>query len=309
MAVKNTLTATNANNKGSKTLSQYLARPEIGNMILSSLSSEKEKQKFVANITSIASVRPELQKCDYSTVISGGLLANSLDLSLSPSLGFCSLIPYEDKKNNRVVATFILQWKGYVQLAIRSGCYSDIDVREVREGEYLGRDALTGKPRFKFIEDEDEAEALPVVGYMAYFEYLNGFKKTIYWSKEKMLKHADRYSPAFSLNATTGKYPKVSYADYEAGNYPKEDEWKYSSFWYKDFQAMAFKTMIRQLISKWGVMSIDMQKAFDLDSKAMDEEENAPTTVEAVVQDATDEFFGDNAEVIADENGEVVEKQ
>lgn len=292
MAVKNTLKEINANNKGCKTLSQYLALPEIGKMILSSLSAEKEKQKFVANIMSIASVRPELQACDFSTVISGGLLANSLDLSLSPSLGFCSLVPYEDKKNNRKVATFILQYKGYIQLAIRSGCYADIDVREVREGEYLGRDALTGKPRFKFIEDDDEAEELPVVGYMAYFEYLNGFKKNIYWSKEKMLKHADRYSPAFSLNGTSGKYPKVSFADYEAGNYPEEDEWKYSSFWYKDFQAMAFKTMIRQLISKWGVMSIDMQKAFDLDNKATEEAETVPTdAVERTLTEATDEFF------------------
>lgn len=295
MAVNNSLAETSNRNKGCKTLSQFLALPDVGSMILSSLSTEKEKQKFVANITSLASVRPELQKCDYPTVISGGLLATSLDLPMSPSLGFCSLVPFEDRKNNRTVATFILQYKGYIQLAIRSGYYSDIDVREVREGEYLGRDPMSGKPRFRFIEDDDAAEALPVIGYMAYFEYLNGFKKVLYWSKDKMLRHADRYSPAFSLNATSGKYPKVSYADYEAGKYPKEDEWKYSSFWYKDFQAMAFKTMIRQLISKWGVMSVEMQKAYDTDTKQMSEETNA---TEYTATDAASDFFG-NADGLA----------
>lgn len=303
MAVNNSLAETSNRNKGCKTLSQYLALPDVGSMIISSLSTEKEKQKFVANITSLASVRPELQKCDYPSVISGGLLATSLDLPMSPSLGFCSLVPFEDRKNNRTVATFILQYKGYIQLAIRSGYYSDIDVREVREGEYLGRDPMSGKPRFKFIEDDDEAEKLPVIGYMAYFEYLNGFKKVLYWSKEKMVRHADRYSPAFSLNATGGKYPKVSFADYEAGNYPPEDAWKYSSFWYKDFQAMAFKTMIRQLISKWGVMSVDMQKAYDTDTRQMNEETN-PT--EYTAADAANDFFG-NTDGLAPEATEVTD--
>ena len=296
--VSNSLTAKGNNNEGARSISQYLAIPKIQGMLLSSLSTEKAKQKFISNIVSLASVRPDLQKCDYPTVISGGLLATALDLPLSPSLGFASLVPFEDKKNNRFVANFILQYKGYIQLAIRSGYYADIDVREVREGEYLGRDSMSGKPRFKFIEDDDEAEKLPVVGYMAYFEYLNGFKKVLYWTKQKMLLHADRYSPAFSLEATKGKYPKVSYADYEAGNYPKEDEWKYSSFWYKDFQAMAFKTMLRQLISKWGVMSVDMQKAFDADSKQMESEVDNTAYTE---DDAKISFFG-NAEGLKEEN-------
>lgn len=291
MAVKNSLVQTEEQNKN-QGISQYLARPAVNKKILSTLSSEKEKQKFIANITSVVAVTPDLQDCDYGTVISGGLLANSLDLPLAPSLGFCSLVPYKDRKNNRTVATFILQYKGYIQLAIRSGYYADIDVKEVHEGEYLGRDIYSGKPKFKFIDDEAEAEQLPVIGYMAYFEYLNGFKKVIYWSKEKMLKHADRYSAAFSLNATTGKYPKVSYADYEAKNYPPEDEWKYSSFWYKDFQAMAFKTMIRQLISKWGVMSVDMQRMYENDTKQMIEEEPEHKGAESAQENVENEFFG-----------------
>lgn len=84
-----------------------------------------------------------------------------------------------------------------------------------------------------------------------------------------MIRHADRYSPAFSAKATGGKYPKVSFEDYEAGRYDKNDEWLYSSFWYKDFDGMACKTMLRQLISKWGVMSADMQTAFTADNSTV----------------------------------------
>lgn len=131
-------------------------------------------------------------------------------------------------------------------------------------------DPLTEDVDFRMIEDDEEREKAATVGYLATFEYLNGFRKTIYWSKDKMLTHADKYSPAFSKDAQTIKkgdrtYKKVSFADFEAGNYPKQDEWLYSSFWYKNFDAMAFKTMLRQLISKWGIMSIDLQTAFEKD--------------------------------------------
>ena len=147
--------------------------------------------------------------------------------------------------------------KGYVQLALRSGYYADIDVMPVKEGEYCGRDRNTGKPKFEFIEDDDVWESTPVVGYMAYFEYLNGFKKTIYWSKKKMMKHADTYSPAFSAEA---------YKRLEEGKIPENEMWKYSSYWYKSFDDMAMKTLLRQLISKWGVMSTELQNAYESDA-------------------------------------------
>ncbi len=161
------------------------------------------------------------------------------------------------------VAQFQMGYKGYIQLAIRSGYYKDMDVIEIRKGEYLGRDKLTGKHRFEFIEDEVEREEKEIIGYMAYFEYLNGFTKQLYWTKEKMLKHADTYSKAFSKDA----YEKLL-----EGKIPQKDMWKYSSFWYKDFDGMAFKTMLRQLISKWGIMSIDMQEAFDKDMATIRED-------------------------------------
>ena len=168
-------------------------------------------------------------------------------------------------RKNGKVAQFILGYKGYIQLAIRSGYYKDIGVFDVKEGELKGRDKFTGKYKFEFIEDDDIRNGKETIGYGAYFEYLNGFTKSIYWSKEKMLNHADKYSQAFSRYATKGKYTKVSYEDYKNGNYNKKDEWLYSSFWYKSFDEMAYKTMLRQLISKWGIMSTEMQEAYTKD--------------------------------------------
>ena len=130
-------------------------------------------------------------------------------------------------------------------------------------------------------------------------------KKAMYWSKERMLAHADKYSQAFSLNATGGRYPKVSYADYEAGKVPESDMWKYSSFWYKDFDGMAYKTMLRQLISKWGVMSIDMQTALDSDMAVI----NSDGTKDYVEMDDGMIVEGSAEEVQNVENEEVADVQ
>lgn len=241
-------------------------------MISRSIRDPKDVKRFVAAITSAVAVNPALQDCDPATVLSGALLGNSLGLSPSHQLGQYYLVPYWNKKKGCNDAQFQLGYKGYVQLALRSGYYKHLNVIAVKAGEMVRFDPLTEDVDFRMIEDYEEREKAATVGYLATFEYLNGFRKTIYWSKEKMLTHADKYSPAFSKDAQTvrGKggntYRKVSFADYEAGNYPKQDEWMYSSFWYKNFESMAFKTMLRQLISKWGIMSIELQTAFEQDA-------------------------------------------
>ena len=148
-------------------------------------------------------------------------------------------------------------------MAIRSGQYKDIDVFEIHEGEFKGRDKDTGKYKFEFIENEEERLSKPVIGYMGYFELLNGFRKTLYMSKEEMLNHADTYSKAFN---------KADYEKYINGQIPQKDLWKFSSYWYKSFQTMAFKTILRQLISKWGIMSIEMQDAFTKDMAVIKED-------------------------------------
>jgi len=253
-------------------------------LISNTLQDPARAQRFVASITSAVAVNPALQECTPPTIIAGALLGESLNLSPSPQLGQYYLVPFEcrmkdregkvlwqknpdgsiakDKNGRQIAVTekraqFVLGYKGYIQLAIRSGQYSDIDVMDIREGEYLGKDPQTGKPRFHFIEDDEEREKLAVIGYMAYFEYLNGFRKVLYWSKEKMLAHADKYSPAFSAEA---------YRRIQAGQIADQDMWKYSSFWYKNFDDMAKKTLLRQLISRWGIMSIEMQKGYVGDS-------------------------------------------
>lgn len=239
--------------------------PSMQKLIANALHDPARCARFTASIVSAVSVNQALQNCDRNTVISGALLGESLNLSPSPQLGQYYLVPFNNKKKGIQDAQFVLGYKGYVQLALRSGQYKSINVEIVKQGEYKGRDPMTGDPRFQFLEDDDEWERLPVIGYMASFEYLNGFRKVLYWSKEKMMNHADRYSAAFSRKA---------YENLIAGNISQGEMWKYSSFWYKDFDSMAKKTMLRQLISKWGIMSVDMQVAYESDSRVIDETES-----------------------------------
>ena len=236
------------------------------NLINNTLGDPDRAKRFVASITSAVAVNPALQECEAGTILAGALLGESLNLSPSPQLGQYYLVPFKSKakynRNNELIqpetvkAQFVLGYKGYIQLALRSGAYADLDVMEIREGEYKGKNQFTGKPQFSFVEDDDERDKLPIIGYMAYFEYLNGFRKVIYWTKAKMMNHADTYAPAYSAAA----HKKIM-----AGEIADKDMWKYSSFWYKDFDGMAKKTLLRQLISKWGIMSTEMQAAYTSD--------------------------------------------
>jgi len=242
------------------------------NLINRTLGDKDRATRFIASISSAVATNAQLQECDAGSILSGALLGESLNLSPSTQLGQYYLVPFNRtiKDTNGVtsqikVAQFQLGYKGYIQLAIRSGQYKKLNVLAIKEGELIKYDPLNEEIEVNLIENEEERENAKTIGYYAMFEYTNGFKKSIYWSKRKMLSHADKYSQAFSLNATKGKYPKVSYEDYENGNYDKKDEWLYSSYWYKDFDGMAYKTMLRQLISKWGIMSIDLQQAMEQD--------------------------------------------
>lgn len=252
--------------------SAQISTPSYQKLINNAIKDPNRARRFVSAIVSAVAVNPALQECTPQTILSGALLGESLNLSPSPQLGQYYLVPFKDKKNDCTNAQFVLGYKGLIQLALRSGQYKRLNVVSVKEGELRGWNPMTEDFSIFPIEDENEREKSRTVGYLASFEYLNGFTKTIYWSKEKMVAHADRFSAAFSKEATNGRYPKVSFADYEAHNYPAKDEWLYSSFWYKDFDGMAHKTMLRQLISKWGVMSIDLQTAFEADSAAESEE-------------------------------------
>lgn len=305
--VNNTLTK-----KEKKTsFSNFLTNEFVKKKIFETVGSI-DAQRFMTNILSAVTNNETLQECNQMNILNCAFLGQSLNLTPSPQLGQYYMVPFNVKigkdENGKNIyekrASFVLGYKGYIQLAIRSGQYRDIGVLEVRDGEYKGRNRITGKHEFEFIEDDDIRENQPIIGYMAYFEYLNGFTKSIYWSKEKMLNHADEFSPAFSKDATKGKYPKVSFADYEAGNYNKDDEWLYSSFWYKDFDTMAKKTMLRQLISKWGIMSIEMQEGYIKDGAEIKEDgsyeyikDDTPIDIPTEIKDNEEETEKENNEV------------
>lgn len=238
----------------------------------------KDGQRFITSIISAVSTNPALAECDQGSILSAAMLGESLKLSPSPQLGQYYMVPFKKKdKNGNVVsvtAQFLLGYKGYIQLAIRSGYYRKLNVLSIKEGELISFNPLEEEIEVQLIEDEEDRENTPTIGYYAMFEYENGFKKAMYWSKAKMVAHADKYSQAFSkdsVKARDSRYNKVSYADFEAGNVKDSDLWLYSSFWYKDFDGMAYKTMLRQLISKWGIMSIEMQTAHERDMAVISE--------------------------------------
>ena len=204
----------------------------------------KKGDGFITSIVACVSNNPALSICDNGTILSAGLQGAALDLSPSPALGHFYMVPFEDSKNNRTVATFQIGYKGYIQLAIRSGQYRRINVIALKEGELVSYNRLTEEIFTKLIEDDEIRDKTPTTGYYAMFELTNGFIKTMYWSKAKMEVHALKYSKGYAA--------KKGY-----------------TFWEKDFDGMGFKTMLRQLLSKWGVMSIELQRAFESDMSVL----------------------------------------
>lgn len=209
-------------------------------LINKTLGDEKRASRFIASISSAVATNPDLQQCDAGTILSGALLGESLNLSPSPQLGQYYLVPFNDSKRGCKVAQFQLGYKGYIQLAIRSGQYKKLNVLAIKKEELVKYDSLNEEIEVNLIDDEELRENAETVGYYAMFEYTNGFRKTMYWSKTKMQKHALKYSKGYAA--------KKGY-----------------TFWEKDFDGMAFKTMLRQLISKWGIMSIELQNAVEKD--------------------------------------------
>lgn len=278
--------------KEKSTLSTFMTMPKIKNKIVEMVGTVNAP-RFISSVVSAVTANPVLANCTQPSIFNAALLGESLNLSPSPQLGQYYMVPYNNNKTGVVEAQFQMGYKGYIQLAVRSGQYKKINVLAIKKGELLKWDPLNEDIEVNLIDDENKREKAPTIGYYAMFEYSNGFKKAIYWSKEKMLNHADKYSQAFSVEERTktikGKKVKiVSFADYEAGNYDKKDEWLYSSFWYKDFDGMALKTMLRQLISKWGIMSVELQTAYTADSAVI--KEVSADNIESEYIDANNEI-------------------
>ena len=243
MAVQNSLQRSRGNQRLG--ISAYLTADAVKNQI-NQVVGGKDGQRFISAIVSAVNTNPALQECTNQSILSGALLGESLKLSPSPQLGQYYLVPFNDKNKGKV-AQFQLGYKGYIQLSIRSGQYKKLNVLAIKEGELIRFDPLNEEIEVRLIEDEEEREQANTIGYYAMFEYTNGFRKAIYWSKRKMEAHALKYSKGYQA--------KKGY-----------------TFWEKDFDGMAYKTMLRQLISKWGIMSIDMASAIDSDMAVINED-------------------------------------
>ena len=265
MAVNNSLVAKQNQRLG---ITAYLTADAVKNQI-NSVVGGKDGTKFISAVVSAVNNNPALQECTNQSILSAALLGQSLNLSPSPQLGQYYMVPFNDKNKGKV-AQFQLGYKGYIQLAIRSGQYKKLNVLAIKEGELIRFDALNEEIEVKLIDDEEAREQAETVGYYAMFEYTNGFKKAMYWSKKKMEAHALKYSKGYAAK-------------------------KGFTFWEKDFDGMAFKTMLRQLISKWGIMSIEMQMAMDGDMTVINEDgtksyvENDDSIIEGQVTEVEQE--------------------
>lgn len=259
MTLQNSLTKTE---QKKETISTFLTKPAIKARI-NQMMSGSEGAQFITSVVAASQQVPALQECDPMSVFTSAMQGQALKLSPSPVLGHFYMVPFNNRSKGVKEAQFVLGYKGYIQLAIRSGNYKKINVLTLKDGELISFDPLTEEIKVDLIQDEETREETPTSGYYAMFEYMNGFRKAIYWNIGKMQIHADKYSPAFSIK----NYKELKETGKVIQN-GKDVTWKMSSFWYKDFDGMALKTMLRQLISKWGIMSIDMQTAFEKDVEA-----------------------------------------
>jgi recombination protein RecT len=208
----------------------------------------KRATQFTASILSLYNNEKMLQKAEPMSVISSAMIAATLDLPVDKNLGYAWIVPYGGK------AQFQLGYKGYIQLALRTGQYRYINVTPIHEGELIKWNPLTEEIDIDFEQRESEA----VIGYAAYFELLNGFRKTVYWTREQVEKHRKKFS-------------------------------KSDFGWKNDWDAMAMKTVLKNLLSKWGILSVEMQKAVIEDNEDREMKDITPkeddNTIEYEVQE------------------------
>lgn len=254
----------------------------------------KDSQRFISSVVSAVQTNPTLSECTNSSILSAALLGHSLNLPQSPQIGMFYMVPFKNKKkikdsNGReqtvevTEATFQLSYRGMLQLAMRSGQYKAMNVTDIREGELVAYNPIEDSYEFKPETDFTKRSSIKIVGYYAFFEMINGFKKGIYWTIEQLDAHAKKYS-----------------ASYRNG-------WS-SSIWKSDFDAMAKKTMLRQLISKWGIMSVDMEKAYTGD-QAVIREDGTPDYIDNIADEpekAVDVFATVEATEITETPGKEV---
>lgn len=212
----------------------------------------ERKSTFISTLTALVSNDKKLQECTPVTLMYAALTATALNLPIDKNLGVAYVIPYKDNRKGISEAQFQLGAKGFIQLAMNSGQFSRINVTDVREGELVGIDRLIGDTTFKWDNSPERSEK-PVIGYVAFFRLLNGFEKSLYMTKEEIEQHALRYSQTYAS---------------------KNDYVRKNSTWTTNFYAMAQKTVLKRLLSKYAPLSIDMQTAIKADQSIQREAGN-----------------------------------
>ena len=198
----------------------------------------KRAAGFMSSVINLVNSDSNLQKCDPRKVLGCAAIAASMDLPIDRNLGFAWIIPYENRKNGTVEPQFQLGYKGFIQLAMRTGQYKTINAAEVYEGEIKSHNRFTGEIEF----DPEGRKSDKIIGYVAYFKLINGFEKYHYMTVEQIKAHAKRYSQGYG---------------------------KAWSRWTTDFDAMALKTVLKLLLSKYGILSIEMQTALKADQASI----------------------------------------
>jgi len=236
------------------TLKQYIKNPKVNERIQELLKDRA--QQFIVSLLSIVNSNDNLVKCEPKSLMNAAMVAASLDLPINQNLGFAYIIPYKD------MAQFQIGYKGFIQLAQRSGQFVTINVTDVRQGEIEGNDRLTGEITFNWIKEN--RETAPIVGYVAYMQLKNGFQKSLYMTKMELTAHGMKFSQSM----------KRGYG-----------------LWKDDFDSMAEKTVIKMLLSKYAPLTVDMQKAHLADQSVVVEEgnyqyvDNQPVIAEDVAKD------------------------
>lgn len=226
---------------GQLTIKQYIEQPKVKERVEQLLKNRASQ--FIITLSSMVNSNEKLAACEPTSLFTAALTIVALDLPVNNNLGYAWIIPYKDNSTGLTHAQAQIGYKAFIQLAMRSQEFKTLNVTDVRDGEYQGINRLTGEIRFAWNDDELERAKLKVVGYVAYFQLKNGFEKTLYMSTEEIKTHAMRYSANFKK--------------YNTG------------LWKDDFDAMAKKTVIKLLLSRFAPLSTDMQKAVEIDQSVL----------------------------------------
>lgn len=259
----------------------YLNSGSVQALLANRLSSEKIKTDFMNSVIEVVTGSPELQACTPQSILAESLKAASIHLPLNKALGRCYVVPFKNK--GVPTATMVIGYKGYIQLAKNSGHYRNINADVVFEGQITYRNHLTGEIRIDHEPTSDK-----VVGFFAYIEELNGFNKTLYMSIDQMAHYAKTYVTYLKFNNKVTEDTLKQKMQYHATHGPEQ-----GIGWMSDSVTMAKKTCLRQLLTKWGDLSIEQQEAIANDvsydsTMSRDEEDAAADEVFAPAEEVTE---------------------